>query len=189
MNQDLKQLSDEQLLQLSRSGDTQAFGELVRRYEPKVAATVIGMVGKCDEADDVGQETFIRFYRSLNTFRGDSSIGTYVTRIAINLSLNELKRRKRTASSHVRIHSLSSRSEPGAEQNFEQFDTKDLVRQALETLRPKLRSVVTLRLVEGYSTEETAAILHLPLGTVLSRLKRAQEKLRMYLHQYKEGSE
>jgi len=60
-----------------------------------VAATVIGMLGHCPEAEDIGQETFIRFYKSLDKFRGDASVGTYLTRIAINLSLNEIKRRRR----------------------------------------------------------------------------------------------
>lgn len=188
MDQTLKQFSDQELLRLSRTGDTRAFGEIVRRYESKVAATVIGMIGNGEEADDVGQEVFIRFYRSLPSFRGDSSIGTYITRIAINLSLNELKRRKRVSASHIRLGSLNHRTEPGTEQHFDQFDTNAVIQQAIDKLRPKLRSVVTLRMIEGYSTEETAAILHLPLGTVLSRLQRAQEKLRKYLYHYKEGS-
>ena len=69
--------------------------EIIKKYEGQVAATVIGMLGHVPEVEDVGQETFIRFYRSLPTFRGDASAGTYLTRIAINLCLNELKKRKR----------------------------------------------------------------------------------------------
>ena len=87
--------SDEQLVDAARGGDKDAFKELVGRYERRIATTVIGMLGHCAEADDVGQETFIRFYRALHSFRGESSVGSYLTRIAINLSLNELKRRKR----------------------------------------------------------------------------------------------
>ncbi len=76
-------------------GDEEAFRCLVERYEGAVAATVIGMLGPGGEVDDVGQEVFVRFYRALDRFRGDSSLKTYLTRIAINLSLNELKRRRR----------------------------------------------------------------------------------------------
>lgn len=90
-------LSDEKLIEAILAGNDNAFKEIVRRYEARVAATVFGMLGKCAEAEDVGQETFIRFYNSLKNFRGDSAVGTYLTRIAINLSLNELKRRKRSS--------------------------------------------------------------------------------------------
>jgi RNA polymerase sigma-70 factor (ECF subfamily) len=78
-------LTDEQLIQASKQGDEQAFKELIRRHESRVASTVIGMLGNCPEAEDVGQETFIQFYKNLKHFRGDASIGTYLTRIAINL--------------------------------------------------------------------------------------------------------
>ena len=65
----------------------------MRRYERPIAATITGMLGRCDEVDEIGQQVFIRFYEALPKFRGDSSVKTYLTRIAINLSLNELKRR------------------------------------------------------------------------------------------------
>jgi len=90
-------LTDAELIDASRAGDNNSFKEIVKRYESRVAATVIGMLGNCPEADDVGQETFIRFYQGLDKFRGEASVGTYLTRIAINLSLNELKRLKKNA--------------------------------------------------------------------------------------------
>lgn len=187
VDKDLKTLSDIELLECSRGGDVAAFGELVKRYESKVAATVIGMLGDCEEADDVGQETFIRFYHALKTFRGDSSIGTYVTRIAINLSLNELKRRERQRLFFTKVDPERENEEPAAESYAEHFEEKEILSRALETLPPKFRAVVELRLAEGYSTEETAEILQIPVGTVLSRLQRAQKKLRVILQTYKEG--
>jgi RNA polymerase sigma-70 factor, ECF subfamily len=183
-----KQPTDEELLAGSRSGDMRAFAELVRRYESRVASTVIGMLGKCDEAEDVGQETFIRFYNALENFRGDSAIGTYITRIAINLSLNELKRRKRNESKYRRLDQVSEKEGAVDERTDHLFEYRDVVHNALDSLHPKYKSVVMLRLIEGYSTEETATILQLPLGTVLSRLQRAQEKLRKLLHHYKEDT-
>ncbi len=187
MDQDPKQQTDDELLKSSRDGNVAAFGELVRRYESKVAATVIGMLGHCDEADDVGQETFIRFYHALKSFRGDSAIGTYITRIAINLSLNELRRRERQRFLFKRIDLEHPSEEPKTEANIHHFEEEEIMGRAMETLSPKFRAVVTLRLVEGYSTEETAEILHIPIGTVLSRLQRAQQKLQSVLHNYKEG--
>ncbi|HTR82218.1 MAG TPA: sigma-70 family RNA polymerase sigma factor [Bacteroidota bacterium] len=188
MNQDLKQSTDGELLQLSRSGDVAAFGELVRRYESKVAATVRGMLGNNEGADDIAQETFIRFYNALDRFREEAAVGTYVTRIAINLSLNELRRRKRRRILFKPLDPGDDVEEPSAAGDFEHFDKKEIVQYALEKLDPKFRAVVTLRLIEGYTTEETASILGVPVGTVLSRLLRAQKKLRTILNTYMEGS-
>jgi RNA polymerase sigma-70 factor (ECF subfamily) len=149
-----------------------------------VAATIIGMLGRCPEAEDVGQETFIRFYQSLEKFRGDSSVGTYLTRIAINLSLNELKRRRRK---HLLFEAKSSDEEfdiPDMEMPNAYDDEKEIVQRAIKKLEPKFRSVLVLRLMDGYSTRETAEILNLPTGTVLSRLTRAQKKLKKLLAPY-----
>lgn len=150
-----------------------------------MAATVIGMLGRYPEADDVGQEVFVRFYRALPRFRGDSSLGTYLTRIAINLSLNELKRRKRRRL----LFGRSDDDFPEPSHNPEQEagarrQRQELVERALARLDPKFRAVVVLRLLEGYSTEETAEILQIPLGTALSRLARAQRKLQELLRPY-----
>jgi len=182
-------LNDTELITATLAGDQRAFQTLVERYEPRVAATVIGMLGRCPETDDVGQETFIRFYNSLKDFQGSSSVGTYITRIAINLSLNELKRRKRRS-----MFSLFHSSDPDEDDPVKEIpdpqatagydDTKDLVHRAIQQLDPKFRMVIVLRLLDGYSTKETADILQLPTGTVLSRLARAQQKLKEILTPY-----
>lgn len=174
-------LTDEELIIAFNDGDENAFKELVKQYEPRVASTVMGMLGNCPEAEDVGQETFVRFYKNLKNFRGDASIGTYLTRIAINLSLNELKRRKRRSllffqKTEEEIFNITD------ENSDKQFDnSKGMVQQAIQKLEPKFRSVIVLRLMDGYSTAETAEILKLPIGTVLSRLARAQKKLKEIL--------
>lgn len=174
-------LDERQLLHNARNGDHNAFKEIVKIHENQVAATVIGMLGYCTEAEDVGQETFIRFYKSLAKFRGESSIGTYLTRIAINLSLNELKRRQR---SRKRFHDNPEEKLETAASSSDSFKTEDekqMVRQAVQKLDPKSRAVIVLRLIDGYSTQETANILKLPIGTVLSRLARGQMKLKEIL--------
>ncbi len=172
----MTQESDELLVEKTRGGDLAAFKTLVVRHEGKVAGVVRSMLGATPEAEDVGQEVFIRFYEAMNKFRGDSSVGTYLTRIAINLSLNEIKRRKRR-------FSIFSREEEGWHKGAtdDRMDMNEMITYEFNRLEPDFRAVATLRLVEGYSTEETATLLGIPLGTALSRLARAQKKLRAAL--------
>jgi RNA polymerase sigma-70 factor (ECF subfamily) len=176
-------LTDHDLIARARAGDHQAFAELIKRYESQVAAAVNGMLGNSEAADDVGQEVFIRFYKALRDFRGDASVGTYLTRIAINLSLNELKRRKRRRFFFANADPVKMNNE-AHDDEFSAFENQDLVNEALQQLDPEFRAVVVLRLIEGYSTEETAKILKIPVGTVLSRLSRAEKKLRNFLMPY-----
>ena len=139
------------------------------------------MLGHTTEAEDVGQETFVRFYQSLHRFRGESSIGTYLTRIAINQSLNEIRKRKRNRNLFFSKSENAIENVADAHNLKDQKETKKLVQLGLQKLPPKFRSVIVLRLIDGYSTEETAKILKLPVGTVLSRLARAQMKLKEIL--------
>jgi RNA polymerase sigma-70 factor (ECF subfamily) len=139
------------------------------------------MLGHTTEAEDVGQETFVRFYQSLDRFRGESSIGTYLTRIAINLSLNEIRKRKRNRNLFFSKNENVIDNVPDKHDLKDQKETNALVQWGLQKLPPKFRSVIVLRLIDGYSTEETAKILNLPIGTVLSRLARAQIKLKEIL--------
>ena len=191
-------LDEIELLESARNGDQEAFKELIIRYEGQVARTVIGMLGYCPEAEDIGQEVFIRFYKALGQFKGESSVGTYLTRIAINLSLNELKRRKRKAlffffkpgtkndsrKEHHAFDQIPYHRNPGFENEI-----NELVWSGIEKLEPKFRSVIVLRLIDGYSTAETAEILNLPMGTVLSRLARGQEKLKEILKPLRRGEQ
>ncbi|MBN2709285.1 MAG: RNA polymerase sigma factor [Calditrichaceae bacterium] len=173
-------MNEKALIRKVLNGDRNAFGKIVREYEPVVAATVYGMVGRCPEAEDIGQEVFIRFYNALGQFRGDSTIKTYLTRIAINLSLNELNRRKRRkqlfeTSVSEKINDIKEPEETSWKED------KEIINKAMEMLDEKYKSVLILRLINGYSTREAAQILKLPEGTVLSRLSRAQEKLKSML--------
>jgi RNA polymerase sigma-70 factor (ECF subfamily) len=178
--------SDRELIERVRAGEERAFRLLVERYEPAVASVVTAMLGRGEEAEDVGQETFIRFYRSIDRFRGEAALGTYLTRIAINLSLNALKRRNRLAArflSRDEARALPERATEGGEE-IERRESERLVRRAIGRLDPKHRAVVVLRMIEGYSTRETAAILDVREGTVLSRLSRAMRKLEADLQPY-----
>ena len=165
--------NDDSLVKKSVNGDLVAFKLLVNKHEGRVAGVVKSMLGATEEATDVGQEVFIRFFESLKKFRGESSVSTYLIRIAINLSLNEIKKRKKR-------FALFAREEEGIHvpSQEEKKDLKEMLAYEFNRLDPDFKLVATLRLIEGYSTEETAELLQIPLGTVLSRLSRAQLKLR-----------
>ncbi len=171
-------LTDKEVIERILNGNPDLFRLLVERYKSQVAAVVKGMLGNCPEAEDVGQEAFIRLYNSLSDFRGDATLKTYLVRIAMNLSLNELKKRKRINKSTLYIDSGAPINQDIGITNAERTDIMEMIYKALEKLDAKQRSVFILRVVEGYSTKETAKMLKIPLGTVLSRLARAQEVMR-----------
>jgi RNA polymerase sigma-70 factor (ECF subfamily) len=184
VNNDIQE--DSKLIQLARQGDRKAFAKIVSKYEALVASIVVGMVGNNEDAEDVGQNVFIRFYNALDDFRGEAALSTYLTRIAINLSLNEIKRRQRKSSVVFRFKQVDHGKEIdfSDDNNAEnKYDVNQLVSVALQELEPKFRAVVVLRMVQGYTTEETAGLLKIPLGTVLSRLSRAQDRLKILLKQ------
>lgn len=171
---------DELLVKLSTEGDSRAYGEIVRRYEDMVAGIVKGMLGNIQQAEDVGQDTFIRLFYSLSSFRGDSKLSTYIQRIAINLSLNEIKKGRRFVSLFSR-NSEDNVPEKEIPDNLHKTeadnDLKEILEKAIASLPADYKSVVVLRLIQGYSSKESAEILEVPIGTVLSRLSRAREQL------------
>ena len=176
-----------ELVKLAKEGDKSALAVLILKHKEQVVKTVTGMLGKCPEADDVSQETFVRFYQSLDDFKCKSAVGTYITRIAINLSLNEIKRRKRK---DILFTKGNDKIEQIPDNNFsyhlESDNIKDVVKKAMQLLEPKYRSVIVLKLIDGYSTKEISEILNIRKSSVLTRLSRAQEKLRNILKYYME---
>jgi len=168
-----------QLIEQVRKGSQDAFGQLVDLHQNHLAATIRGMLGNCPEVEDVGQETFVRAYNNIEQFKGTATFRTWLTRIGINLSLNELKKRKKQRE-RFQLTEDTSKYERNFETN-EAKETQDLVQKAIRELDIKFRSVLVLRLIQGYSTKETAGILEIPQGTVLSRLNAAQKKLKEVL--------
>lgn len=177
-----RQKTDDELVKGSLEGDRYAFEEIVRRYQNMVARTVKGMLGDSVFSEDIGQEVFIKLYHSLSEFRGEAKLSTYIQKIAINLTLNEIKRRKR----YFSLFSQKGNNEMyeveiADHDTQEKKDASELVSKALMKIDPKFRIIVAMRMLQGYSTKETAEILDLPLGTVLSRLSRAQEQMKNIL--------
>jgi len=174
-----RQKSDEELVKGSIDGDKQAFGEIVNRYQNMVARTVKGMLGDSVFSEDIGQEVFIKLFYSISEFRGEAKLSTYIQKIAVNLTLNEIKRRKRFFSMFSQKGNNEMYEFDVADHDTEEKkDATELVSKALMKMDPKFRIIVAMRMLQGYSTKETAEILDLPLGTVLSRLSRAQGQLK-----------
>lgn len=175
-------LDDSALVARARQGDDDAFRRLVERHQAAVARTVTGMLGPGDDADDVGQDTFVRFHQSLDRFRGDSSVRTYLVRIAMSTALNALRSRRRR---ELRFISDDSAIDAAVDDTTVDVITdgthQERITAALANLNPEHRAVVVLRLLDERSTKETAEILQIPEGTVLSRLSRAIRQLRVAL--------
>lgn len=173
---------ENELVKAALGGDKKAFGEIVTRYEKMVARTVKGMLGDTVFSEDIGQEVFIKLYHSLSEYRGEAKLSTYIQKIAINLTLNEIKRRKRFFSMFSQKgNSEMYEFEIADQDDAERKDARELVSKALAEMEPKFRIILTMRMLQGYSTKETAEMLDIPLGTVLSRLSRAQEQMREIL--------
>jgi len=182
INESYNVTNEIELVKASLSGDKKAFGQIVNRYQKMVARTVKGMLGDSVFAEDIGQEVFIKLYYSLSEFRGDAKLSTYIQKIAVNLTLNEIKRRKRFFSMFSQKgNSEMYEFEIADIDTEERREASEIVNKALMAMDPKFRIIITMRMLQGYSTKETAEILDLPLGTVLSRLSRAQEQLRTIL--------
>ena len=171
--------TDAELVILSKKGDARAFAELVKRYELIVKKTTFSMCGR-EAGQDVAQEVFIRFYRKMEQYKGDAKLSTYLTRIAIRLSLNEIEKQKRSKDQETKYFAGDHTHEgaPGG-----QFEIREVIDKALAKLEPDFRSVIVLRLIEGYTVDETAVLLDLPRGTVASRLNRAQLKMQEYIQE------
>ncbi len=174
----LKSENDLELIKSALGGHMSSFKTIVERYQETVAKITISMIGNKNDADDIGQEVFISFYKSMDKFKGNSKLSTYLVKIAINLSLNEIKRRSGrwlTTTNNINDNNFPSTNPE------ESLDIQNIINISLTKLDPEFRSVVVLRHIQGFSTKETAEILNIPQGTVLSRLARGQSKLKQII--------
>jgi RNA polymerase sigma-70 factor (ECF subfamily) len=175
---------DEQLVALAQSGDKRAFELLVRKYQYKVIQLVSRLVGEAD-APDVMQETFIKAWRALAGFKGESAFYTWLYRIGINTAKNHLmSRSRRSANDEIEIgdaelfgHSEHLSDIQTPESIVLSEEIKQKVSQAIGKLPPDLRRAIVLREFEGLSYEEIAEAMDCPIGTVRSRIFRAREAI------------
>jgi RNA polymerase sigma-70 factor (ECF subfamily) len=175
--------SEQILISALKRGEGSAYTKVLNLHKQQIANTVIGMLGAIPEAEDVGQEVFIRFFRNIQNFKGEAKISTYLTRIAINLSLNELERRKRKRKLFYTGDYIEEKIQnTSLTESLEQDERIYILRRAILLLDKKYREVIVLRTTQTYSFKEIAAVLDLPIGTVLTRYSRAQKKLTKLLN-------
>ena len=181
------------LVAQAREGDTQAFGELVRRYESKIFRLAQHVTQNREDAEDVLQETFMKAYEHLDQFKGDSKFYTWIVRIAVNQALMKLRRRRSDKSVSLDetidtgedtvVREIAAWDED-PEQRFSREELGEILDGAIQSLDPIYRSVFVLRDVEELSTEETAEALDLSVPAVKSRLLRARLQLREKLTRF-----
>jgi len=174
---------DEELVQRVQQGDKKAFDILVRKYQHKITQLVNRYVKDPHEALDVAQESFIKAYRAMPSFRGESAFYTWLYRIAINTAKNHLTMRSRRplddeieledAEQFESAHHLRDQETPEAVLLSEELALA--IQNALVALPEELRTAITLREFEGLSYEEIAQVMDCPVGTVRSRIFRARE--------------
>jgi RNA polymerase sigma-70 factor (ECF subfamily) len=182
--------SDEKLMLRVGQGDRRAFDEIVRRYNSRMINLAYQITGDRDLAEDIGQETFLRAYRSASRYREISKFSTWLYTIAINLCRNELRRRKfrmfslegmaeREESDRLRIDIADESMKPDVD--LERKEIGRLVRGAIARLPEKFRTALVLRDIQGLSYEEIGDVLGLAEGTVKSRINRARLRVKEIL--------
>jgi RNA polymerase sigma-70 factor (ECF subfamily) len=184
------------LVRKAKAGNLRAYDELVRRYQERVYSTIYHMTANHEDANDLAQETFIKAYRALKSFKGDSSFFTWIYRIAVNKTINFLKQRKHryllslndldfNAEHDPDVIALISEKTPRREIGLAELQEK--LNVALQKLSEKHRLVVTLHDIQGLSHEEISRIMKCNEGTVRSRLFYARQQLQATLSDYLKG--
>ncbi len=176
--------TDHQLVQRAQRGDLRAFDLLVLKYQGRIGALVSRYIADAGEVEDVTQEAFIKAYRALSKFRGDSAFYTWLYRIAANAAKNHLVAKGRRPGADATIEDaevfddgglVSETSSPEAMAMGDELAA--VVEQALQSLPEELRAALTLRELEGLSYDDIAEVLGCPVGTVRSRIFRAREAI------------
>jgi RNA polymerase sigma-70 factor (ECF subfamily) len=187
------QLHDSELVRASREGDMEAYDHLVRRYQDRIYATIYHMTSNHEDANDLAQETFIKAYSALKSFKGDSSFYTWVYRIAVNKTINFLKQRKNKVSLSLNDLDFNIENDPELvafvsdktpRRDIALNELQEKLNIAMQKLSEVHRMVVTLHDIQGLSHEEIANIMECNVGTVRSRLFYARQQLQAYLSDY-----
>lgn len=190
---------DYSLVRRAQAGDQQAFAALVERYQRKAYAVALGLVKDKEEAMDVAQEAFVKVYKYLDHFKGDSSFYTWLYRITVNICIDRRRRKGADPGEQVEfdeavrqesegeIGVLGTRLGSNPQKAAMRAELVQKIQEALEQIPEKHRAILLLREVEGMSYEDLAATLKIRKGTVMSRLFHARKKMQSLLKEYLAG--
>ncbi len=189
-----RSVSDHQLIEKVRNGDEAAFGEIMSRYKNPITNFLYRFLNDYEEAVDLAQETFVRVYFAIDRYHTNYAFSTYIYRIASNLAITELRKRKRR--SILSLTGLFQTDEtdttefqppdnrPLADSDLVEDEKSRVIARAIATLPPKYRIPIILRDVEGRSYEDVAELMQLGLGTTKSRISRGRGLLKEKLTGY-----
>lgn len=188
----MSQTDDQLLIERCLAGHTEAFGELVLRYQDRLYHSLLLMVNSSEDARDLAQEAFILAFRRLDSFRGESAFYTWLFRIAVNAAISFRRKTSRQRSSSIEaareglgIEPADRRRDTPPAKRLEVEEQQQLVRRALAELSEEFRTALVLTEIDGMSYEDAAQIVGCPIGTIRSRIHRARndlkEKLRILL--------
>lgn len=173
-------MTDDELVERAREGDSSALDELLRRHHARLHAVCLRILGRRDDADDAAQNALIAIVRGLPAFDGRSAFSTWAYRIATNAALDELRRRRRRPRARLDVTEGAERSEiadRSADRELAAFENREVVTQALAHLPEDFRVAVVLRDVADLDYESIARVLEVPIGTVRSRIARGRALL------------
>jgi RNA polymerase sigma-70 factor, ECF subfamily len=186
--------SDELIVERALTGDAEAFGEIVRRWERRIFALTYGMLGREEDARDATQETFLAAFRNLRGFRGEAKVSSWLHRIAVNQCISRQRRTKVRSESALDEEQEKQASRFTTPLRFSPARVVEgrqqtmAVRRAVNSLPLELRQVVVMKEFEELTFREIADVLDLPLSTVKSRLYTALKQLQMRLQKFESGN-
>ena len=177
---------DTELVRKAAAGDSDAFEQLVLSYEKPIYNLCLRMCGNADDAMDLTQETFLKAWRSLGSFRADAAFSTWLYRLCSNLCIDHLRREQKRKILPLHVEDSDGDERPldvpdptaGPEERLSAQEDRQQVAVALQSLEPEYREALTLRVLHDLSYADIAAVLQVRGGTVKSRIARAREKMR-----------
>ncbi len=182
---------DSALIKKCKNGDIQAFESLINAYQKKAYNIALRIMANEEDAKDMAQEAFIRIYKSIMNFREESSFSTWIYRIVTNVCLDEVRKRKNSATisidAAISIDGIETKYElccdkETPEDIYEKTEKKEIILGAINELSEEYKGAIVLRDIEGFSYEEIATIMNCSIGTVKSRINRARNILKDKLH-------
>ena len=177
---------DTELVRKAAAGDSDAFEQLVLSYEKPIYNLCLRMCGNADDAMDLTQETFLKAWRNLGSFRADAAFSTWLYRLCSNLCIDHLRREQKRKVLPLQVEDSDGDERPldvpdpaaGPEERLSAQEDRQQVAAALQSLEPEYREALTLRVLHDLSYADIAAVLQVREGTVKSRIARAREKMR-----------